>query len=134
MKRIITIIGTVTLLAGCSSDYVGIDGGSYNPDALLVHDQSSYMLWLVGVVIMITLFVIANRLKRLIKAIERLATNHHYSQSEVPGDSNGFKEWQKNNPGKTINDYYQAHKPQSSKCKICGVIVEPGEKYCQRHK
>lgn len=108
LKKVLFMLVAITLFAGCSADIVGLDGGSYSPDALLVHDQMSYWVAPLLLIVVVMLFVIAKRLKVIAEAIKYTSSSNS-TVDDAPADKD-FKDWKGKNPGRNINDYYRERK------------------------
>ncbi len=115
MKKITVVLTgmAVALLTGCSADIVGLDGGSYSPDALLVHDQNGNWITPLLILLLIGVFVVAARLKGILAELRKMRTGVTAQDSiefASDRDKSAIATWMQQNPGKTINDYYQQKK------------------------
>jgi F0F1-type ATP synthase membrane subunit a len=112
MKRLTFIIISLSaFIAGCTKDLTDIEGNTYKPDALLVHDQSSYWLWLAFIIVIITMFVVVKQLKKVNKKLEVISeymTGEKTEEMKKKSQEEMKRKFFDNNPNATLNDYYNS--------------------------
>jgi ABC-type nickel/cobalt efflux system permease component RcnA len=117
MKKTILLASVAVIMAGCSAEVISA-GKSYTKEALLVHDQSTWFVYILLIVIMITLWAIHSKLARIANAIDKKPETT-LKNNETEREDLFLKSVQ----GEEVN-----------RCKTCNKPIEWGEWYCTEHK